>query len=816
MKKNILSLAILLYTLVAGAQKLTIVDKTTRQTIPGVVVYSNTPLQSAQTNTKGQVDASVFKTADSIYFKLVGYESPSYSYKQLELMKFQIELAEARISLGEIVVSSNRWEEKKIETPNRIEKINKKDIVFQNPQTAADLLETSGYVYIQKSQMAGGSPNLRGFATNRVMLIVDGVRMNNAIFRAGNLQNVISIDASALESTEVLFGPGAVMYGSDAIGGVMDFHTIQPQFNVRPPNAIVEEKNKNKSLFAGNAFGRFSSANTEKTGHLDFNIGFEKWSFLTSITYSDYDDLRAGSVGNNYFLRPSYAQTVDGKDSTVLNKNPSLQVGSAFSQINFMEKIRVRPNKFMEIDYAFHYSATSNAPRYDRLYLNANNDEQLDYAEWYYGPQKWMMNRIGLTNSKSNKIYDQLRFVTAMQNTEESRHDRKFNSKQMRNQTETVDAYSFNLDLDKKLGEKASLFYGAEIIYNKIGSVANRQHIITQIETPTNTRYPNGSTWQAYGAYVNFKYKINPKMILNAGVRYTRYTIKADFDTTLFPFPFVHAENNNGAMNGSLGLVYSPNQTWQLYINAASGFRAPNIDDMGKIFDSQPGTVVVANPDLKPEYAYNTEIGTVRTFGKFLKMDFAGYYTLLKNALARRSFQYNGLDSIDYDGQLSQVLAIQNITGAYVYGVQAGAEISFGKGFGLSSKISFQKGEEQSEDSLIYYPKPHVAPLFGSTHLTYVRKKLKLDLYSQYNRKMEFSDLPLVDRTDNVPYAKDANGLPFTPGWYTLNFKAAYYINKNIALNAGIENITDQLYRPYSSGISSAGRNFILSLRAQF
>ena len=816
MKKNILSLAILLYTLVAGAQKLTIIDKTTRQTIPGVAVYSNNPLQSAQTNTKGQVDASVFKTADSIYFKLVGYESPSYSYQQLELMKFKIELAEARISLGEIVVSSNRWEEKKIETPNRIEKINKKDIAFQNPQTAADLLETSGYVYIQKSQMAGGSPNLRGFATNRVMLIVDGVRMNNAIFRAGNLQNVISIDASALESTEVLFGPGAVMYGSDAIGGVMDFHTLQPQFNVIPPNAIVEEKNKNKSLFAGSAFGRFSSANNEKTGHLDFNIGFEKWSFLTSITYSDYDDLRAGSVGNNYFLRPSYAQTIDGKDTTVLNKNPSLQVGSAFSQINFMEKIRVRPNKFMEMDYAFHYSATSNAPRYDRLYLDANNDEQLDYAEWYYGPQKWMMNRIGLTNSKSNKIYDQLRFVIAVQNTEESRHDRKFNSKQMRSQTETVDAYSFNLDLDKKLGEKASLFYGAEIIYNKIGSVANRQHIITQIETPTNTRYPNGSTWQAYGAYVNFKYKINPKMILNAGTRYTRYTIKADFDTTLFPFPFVHTENGNGAMNGSLGLVYSPNRTWQLYINAASGFRAPNIDDMGKIFDSQPGTVVVANPDLKPEYAYNAEIGTVKTFGKFLKMDFAGYYTLLKNALARRSFQYNGLDSIDYDGQLSQVLAIQNITGAYVYGVQAGAEISFGKGFGLSSKISFQKGEEQSEDSLIYYPKPHVAPVFGSTHLTYVRKKLKLDLYSQYNRKMEFSDLPLVDRTDNVPYAKDANGLPFTPGWYTLNFKAAYYINKNIALNAGIENITDQLYRPYSSGISAAGRNFILSLRAQF
>lgn len=309
MKKHLFTLAVMLYAFIAAAQTLTIIDKTTQQTIPGVAVYSNNPIKSGQTNAKGQIDASVFKTADSIYFKLVGYETPSYSYQQLNSMKFKIELTETSISLGEVVVSSNRWEEKKIETPNRIEKINKKDVAFQNPQTAADLLETSGYVYIQKSQLAGGSPNLRGFATNRVMLVVDGVRMNNAIFRAGNLQNVISIDAAALENTEVLFGPGAVMYGSDAIGGVMDFHTLNPKF-----------ADSSKLLVTGSALGRFSSANNEKTGHMDFNIGSRKWSFLTSVTYSDYDDLLAGSVGNSYFLRPSYAQTFDGKDSTEIGR----------------------------------------------------------------------------------------------------------------------------------------------------------------------------------------------------------------------------------------------------------------------------------------------------------------------------------------------------------------------------------------------------------------------------------------------------------------------------------------------------------------
>lgn len=802
MLKNILILAIVIFSSIAGAQTLTVVDKTTRQAIPGVIVYSKNPQQSATTNVKGKAD---IKPADSIYFKLVGYEATSYSFKQIEAEKFQVELRESNIALNEVVISSNRWEEEKIETPNRIETISRKQIAFQNPQTAADLLETSGYVYVQKSQMAGGSPNIRGFGTNRVMLVVDGVRMNNAIFRAGNLQNVISIDASSIENTEVLFGPGAVMYGSDAIGGIMDFHTLSPRF-----------ADSSKLYIGGSAYGRYSTASMEKTGHFDFNIASGKWSSLSSITYSDYNDLRAGTVGNAYFLRSSYVETIDNKDSMMVNADSSLQIGTGFSQLNVMQKIRFQPNKKWLAEYGFYYSATSNAPRYDRLYIDANGDGTLDNAEWYYGPQKWMMNRLGVTNTNKTKLYDQLHFIFALQNYEESRHDRKFNNKQLRNQTETVDAYSANLDLDKRLNERLTLFYGGEAIYNIIGSIANRRHIVTQVETPTTTRYPNGSTWEAYGAYFNFKYKVTPKIILNAGARYSYYKIKADFDTTLFPFPFVYAENKNGALNGSLGLVYSPDRTWQLYANMSTGFRAPNMDDMGKVFESEAGSVVVPNSNLKPEYAYNAEIGTAKTFGNFLKADVCGYYTLLKDALARRNFQYNGKDSIDYDGQMSQVLAIQNISSAYVYGIQAGIDIDFGKGLGLSSKISYQKGEEQSEDNLIYYPKPHVAPIFGITRLTYVRKKLKLDLYAQYNGKMEYKDLPLVDRTDNAPYAKDANGLPFTPSWYTFNFKAAYYFNKYVALNAGVENITDQLYRPYSSGISASGRNFIVALKTQF
>ena len=184
-------------------------------------------------------------------------------------------------TMDEVVVSVNKWEQKLNEVPNKIVKVSKYDILRNNPQTAADLLGQSGTVFIQKSQLGGGSPMIRGFATNRVLLVVDGVRMNNAIYRSGNLQNVISIDALSTEAAEVIFGPGSLIYGSDAIGGVMDFHTLEPRF----------AKTK-KMITKGSALSRYSTANQEITGHADINLGWEKWSLLTSVTYSRFDDLK--------------------------------------------------------------------------------------------------------------------------------------------------------------------------------------------------------------------------------------------------------------------------------------------------------------------------------------------------------------------------------------------------------------------------------------------------------------------------------------------------------------------------------------------
>jgi hemoglobin/transferrin/lactoferrin receptor protein len=803
MKKIFLTFLGLISSAFIFAQKITVVDEITQEGIPNVLIYSSKI--KILSSIKGEFDLQKFNSSDSIFFKYTDYQLLTFKLSDLH-NKNIVELKQNPLSLNDVIVTANRWEEDKKNVPFRIEKLNIKDVAFLNPQTSADLLENSGYAFVQKSQLAGGSPQLRGFGTNRVMLVVDGVRMNNAIYRSGNLQNVISLDANSLEGAEILFGPGAVMYGSDAIGGVMDFRTKEARFSNSEENQVT-----------GNVFARHSTANTEWTKHVNFNFGSKKWALLTDVTFSDFGDLRTGSKGgDSSFLRPIYQSSSGGKDSTFVNENPNLQVNSGYSQRNIIQKIRYKASENLDLEYSLNYSESSNAPRYDRLILDLNKDGNLDFAEWYYGPQKWIMNRFALNHTKSTKIYDKLRFLVAHQSYEESRHDRRFNNSRLRSQTENVEIFSVNADLNKKLSDKIDLSYGAEYVSNLISSEAKRVHIQTLKEEKINSRYPNNSSWKSAGLYANLKYKISSKTALNSGIRYTFSAIEANFDTLLFPYPFTQATNQNSALNGSLGLVYNPNNNLQFYLNGSTGFRAPNIDDIGKVFDSQPGFVIVPNANLKPEYAYNGEIGFVSNLKNRVKLDGVFYYTYLQNALARSSYQLNGADSMIYEGEMSKILAIQNTSNASVYGVQAGIEVVIYKGLSLKSVISFQEGQEFSVDSLRYFPKPHVAPIFGRTTLSFKHRKFRTDFFVSYNGRMDLQNFPLTDLQDNAIYAKDKNGDPFTPSWFTLNLKLAYYANRNLSIAAGIENITDQLYRTFGSGISAPGRNFSLTLRGNF
>jgi hemoglobin/transferrin/lactoferrin receptor protein len=780
------------------AQTITIIDNEERKPIPEVAVINKSGSLLIYSNRSGEAEISAFSTEEMICFRHFAYESICLNMKDIKNSDYRVILTRKVFPIDEFVVSANRWEQNKSEVPNKITSIPNQQIRFQNPQTAADLIALSDEVFVQKSQLGGGSPMIRGFSTNRILIVVDGVRMNNAIYREGNIQNVISLDPAAIESTEIIFGPGASIYGSDAIGGVMDFHTKK---------ALLATGEK--PLIKAEAFTRYSSADNEKTGHLNFSIGGEKIAFLSSISYSDFDNLKMGSKGHSDYVRPEYALNINGKDSIMANNNPRVQIFSGYNQINTLNKLRFRVSDKIDIVLTNHYSALSNVPRYDRLIQYKSG--KLRYGDWYYGPQVWMMNNIQVNLTGNNKFYDEAKIIIAQQSYKESRHDRAFGKLQVNEQFEKVGILSFNADFDKKIKDDSQLlFYGIELVHNNINSVADTRDVNSGEVTPAGSRYPDGSNlYNSFSAYAGYKNNLSEKITFNTGLRYNYVTLKSTIaDNTWYNFPFTKISISNGALTGAAGLVYRLKKNFQITLNLSTGFRAPNLDDAGKVFDSAPGMVVVPNPGLKPEYAYNAEIGLTKDFGSFMHLEINGFYTYLKNAIVRHDFLFNGKDSINYGGSLSKVEAMVNASYARVYGVSFSLQENVMKNLFLRSSLNITQGKEQGG-----IPLRHATPVFGTTHLIYETSVIKAELYYVFNWAKKFEDMAPSETAKPYMYATDKNGNPWSPGWYTVNFKVSCNITKWGILNAGVENILDSRYRPYSSGIVAPGRNFIVSLR---
>lgn len=706
-------------------------------------------------------------------------------------------------TLEGVVISVNKWEIRLNEVPNKITKISLPQILRNNPQTAADLLAQSGSVFVQKSQLGGGSPMIRGFATNRVLLVMDGIRMNNAIYRSGNLQNVISIDPLSIETAEVIFGPGSLIYGSDAIGGVMDFHSLEARFSTN-----------NKTFGKGSALARYSTANHENTFHADANVGWKKWALLTSVSYSKFDDLKMGKKGpEQTYLRPEYVIRENNADIIVPNSDPLMQRFSGYDQWNFLQKIRFKPNEYFNLQYIFTYANTGNAPRYDRLTQYHNGS--LRFAEWYYGPMMWNMHSLHALHNKKTSLYDGIKIILAYQDYEESRGDRTRNNLNRNKQVETVEAVSINMDATKAIS-KGQLYYGLEYVFNKVGSFGTITHINSGMVNPYVSRYPDGSKWSTTGIYGSYKINIDPKLTLITGLRYSYNSLKADFDTAFIKFPYLKAELHDGAVTGNAGIAYRPTETWQLNGNISTGYRMPNVDDIGKLFESAPGNITVPNPDLGPEYAWNFEVGIIKNIPDKMRLELNGFYTTLHNAIVRRPFIFNGQDSIDFNGTLSRVEALQNVAKATVWGLQVSMQIIMVKNLSLQTHANWISGKETDDVNNEQVPLRHAPPFYGSSFLRYKKDKFSIEASAFYNSEIKFEDLAPSERAKTNIYAVDGNGNPYAPGWYTLNLKASYQILKSLLVTTGWENITNQRYRPYSSGIVAAGSNFIIALRANF
>jgi hemoglobin/transferrin/lactoferrin receptor protein len=708
-------------------------------------------------------------------------------------------------NLDEVLIYSNKFAERRKNVVQKIDIITAQRIAQLNAQNMGDLLATSGNLFVQKSQQGGSSPVIRGFEASRVLLVIDGIRMNNAIYRAGHLQNVITVDQNMLERVEILYGPASTLYGSDALGGVVHMITKRPATSLTGKTAAY-----------GSAFARYSSVNNEKTGHFDINIGGRKWAWLQSYNFSDFGDMR---MGNNYTdkypnfgRRSQYIANISGIDTIVKNEDDRIQKFSGYRQWDITQKVAFQQNAKVSHLLNLQYSSSGNVPRYDRLQDVRNG--ALRWAQWYYGPQTRTLAAYEL-NVKDAGPFNELKAVVSHQYVRESRHQREYRRyDRLDNRIERLNVWAATID-GRKLWRQHELTVGVDAQLNFVRSQGIRRNVNTGAEAELDSRYPNGRNRMHYfGAYAQHLYKFgNGKWVLNDGIRLQTTRLSSTIaNNSFFNFPFTSISQNTFAVTGNLGLVYLANNDLKINLGLSSGFRAPNIDDLARIFESNTASrqLIVPNPDVKPEYTYNFDLGVVQNIGNKFRFEATGFYTLFRNAIALSPFRLNGQDSVNYNGFTSRVFANQNVNKAYVTGFNTALTADVSKSIRLYGTVTYTYGRLQPRTGN-EVPLDHIPPVYGKVSASYTKSKFNAEAFVLFNGWKRLRDYN-PSGEDNAQYATPDG----TPAWETWNFRVSYAPIKAFQIQAAIENIFDRNYRLFASGFSSGGRNLMIALRSNF
>lgn len=714
-------------------------------------------------------------------------------------------------TLGEVVISANKFAERKRNVNQKVDIITARAIAAANAQNTGDLLIGTGNVFVQKSQQGGSSPVLRGFEASRVLLVIDGIRMNNAIYRGGHLQNVITVDQNMLERVEVLYGPASTLYGSDALGGVI---------HLRTKSALLSLTKKLRST--GTAFTRYSSANHEKTGHLDISIGGKRFAWLQAYTYSHFGDMKMG--GNypdkypNFGRRDSLINTTGGVDYVIANNDTRVQKFSGYNQWDITQKFLFKQNERVSHSLNLQLSNSGNVPRYDRLQdiknFGGSIGTTLRYSEWYYGPQTRYLGSYELNVFKLGFI-DQFRINVNYQNIEESRQQREYRRyDRFDSRVEKLNILGFIIDARKKWNNN-EITFGADGQLNDLESSATRTNLTTGNVSKLDSRYPDGGNKMNYfGLYIQHLIKLyGEKLILNDGIRLQIVNLHSTIaDNSFFNLPVTNIEQNTFSVTGNLGLVYLPAEDFRLTAGLSSGFRNPNIDDLARVFESSTALkrVIIPNADINPEYTYNFDLGLTQVIAEKIKFEITGFYTLFRNAIGLAPFKLNGQDSIVYNGVTCAVYANRNVKKAYTYGFNSNVKADFTKQLSFFGTVTYTYGRFKNDDGS-KIPQDHIPPVFGKAGLKYEHAKFETEgfiLFNGWKRIKNYNP----DGEDNQQYATP-DGMP---SWMTLNWRNSFNITKKSQLQFAIENILDRNYRYFASGFSAPGRNYVISIRSSF
>jgi TonB-dependent heme/hemoglobin receptor len=659
-------------------------------------------------------------------------------------------------TMDDVVVTASRIEESVFEAPQAVSTVSRKVIIERNYRTTPEALVYEPGVMVQKTAYGQGSPFIRGLTGKYVLILVDGVRLNNSTFRFGPNQYLSTIDPETIDRIEVVRGPGSVLYGSDAFGGVI--------------NIITRKRHdfEQASNHQGGVNLVYGSADNEHTIRADGEGNLDSFGYWLGGGYRDFDDLEGGGdIGT---------QPYTGYNEYFANATLTYQ-----------------PEKQRRLDFISQFTSQNDVPRTDK-FINSDESQVFD-------PQARGFLSLQWDDNYKSSLTDRLQASASYQLSHEALERQKFNSTTVKNYDDRVHTLSLLLQADKALGYRNLLTYGFEFYYDYVEST--RVDTVNGVSAETRGNFPDGSEYYMGGLYLQDIYDISDTSTITAGIRYSAARAKA----TLQDFGELDETYND--VTASLRWSGQVREDVRIFAGIAQGFRAPNLDDLVVLKSTNEGEDV-PSPDLDSEQSINYELGT-KLNGSQWQGTLVGFYSDYTNLIDRRPGTYNGLDFIDDNGNGVQdpgednVVQKFNVGDAYTYGVEIDGNVLLGTDYSIFGNASWMYGQNETDDEpLSRIPPPRI--VLG---LRWEKPGSPwwLEPLAEYTGEQD----RLSSRDESDPRIPEG----CTPSYALLNVLGGWG-GRNQRVDVAFNNITDEEYKVHGSGVYGPGREIKISYRLYF
>ena len=657
--------------------------------------------------------------------------------------------------IEEIQVTASRGNTQITDVVNSVSVLNSVQLKLSQSNIITDALQGAPGVFIQQTTAGQGTVIVRGLKGSEVLHLVDGMRLNNALFRNAPNQYLALVDPWIVNRTEIVRGPLSSIYGSDAMGGVVHLLTDQPEFDSQ------NYTHKIRSRLA------YDSSTLGKTFNTSFASGKQNLALGGSFSYQDFDDLRAS---NRRIQSPSdfsaRSAALFGNFSDTNNNDWGLSV-------QFLEQ--------------------PNTPRYDEL-VPGFEQTQAASEEFSFIPNSRFFVHAKHSSSGYGKWAEDFKINLALQKIRDGRRTQDTGSIFLRTEDNQSSLLGLTLQANSSDIGNHALSYGLDLYYDKVTSMSQQIDVLSGDIQSVQARFPDGSTLSNFDAYLHDRIKVNSRMHFDTGLRMSKaeVNLSATEDTS-------SSNISNFDVSGSFGAHYSFSDSIIGIANLARGFRAPNIFDLGTL-GARPGNRFnIANTQLSPETVVTGEIG-LRFNQATSSIDAAIWLSDYQDKIV-------SVSTGDINASGRDIVQSQNASEVSLYGAELSGNWNLNDFHSLQLNLSYTHGEAEFSDST-KEPADRIPPLNGKASWNYNNEKwwFGSDIFfaSEQNR--------LSARDIRDPRINPLG----TSGWGIINILWGMDINEHWALNTRFNNILDKYYRSHGSGIDAAGRHLKFSIEHKF